>query len=308
MKEIIKITFALTISCMIAASAMGLTYMVTAKAKKHNHHMNVYNAMVGLLGFGEDNPAPSDLKFLSVYRYIVEDGDKKFLGYMVPVEKGSEEAYEMVLMDLEGNFVEKLEVPISAEKVEEDLDRAKALQEVLAPPKTFSYADSSVVATSGGKRLGYVMPGKFPGFRTFIHALVAMDPKFELLGLEVMEHEEDAGLGKNIEEEYFKNQFKGKTYEKLQTLKVVKKPLPVEYKKGRHRRCEDPCQEVRLSHRQTGQCAKERKDSRRVLGLLPGEVTSAVRVVCTTQTLPKEKEIGYQGENKQTALYRRYTE
>ncbi|MBW1770298.1 MAG: FMN-binding protein [Deltaproteobacteria bacterium] len=231
MKEIIKITFALTISCMIAASAMGLTYMVTAKAKKHNHHMNVYNAMVGLLGFGEDNPAPSDLKFLSVYRYIVEDGDKKFLGYMVPVEKGSEEAYEMVLMDLEGNFVEKLEVPISAEKVEEDLDRAKALQEVLAPPKTFSYADSSVVATSGGKRLGYVMPGKFPGFRTFIHALVAMDPKFELLGLEVMEHEEDAGLGKNIEEEYFKNQFKGKTYEKLQTLKVVKKPLPVEYKK-----------------------------------------------------------------------------
>jgi electron transport complex protein RnfG len=231
MKEIIKITFALTISCMIAASAMGLTYTVTAKAKKHNHHMNVYNAMVGLLGFGEDNPVPSDLKFLHVYRYIVEDGDKKFLGYMVPVEKGSEEAYEMVLMDLEGNFVEKLEVPISAEKAEEDRDRATALQQVLAPPKTFAYADASVIATSGGKRLGYVLQGKFPGFRTFIHALVAMDPKFELLGLEVMEHEEDAGLGKNIEEEYFKNQFKGKTYEKLQTLKVVKKPLPLEYKK-----------------------------------------------------------------------------
>ena len=37
MKEIIKITFLLTISCVIAASAMGLTFMVTAKAKKHNH-------------------------------------------------------------------------------------------------------------------------------------------------------------------------------------------------------------------------------------------------------------------------------
>lgn len=231
MKEIIKITFALTISCVIAASAMGLAYTVTAKAKKHNHHMNVQNAMMGLLGFGEDNPAPSDLKFINVYRYIVEDGDKKFLGYMVPVEKGSEEAYEMVLIDLEGNFVEKLEVPISAEKAEEDRDRATALQKVLAPPKIFTYADASVIATAGGKRLGYVLPGKFPGFRTFIHALVAMDPKFELLGLEVMEHEEDAGLGKNIEEEYFKNQFKGKTYEKLKTLEVVKKPLPMEYKK-----------------------------------------------------------------------------
>jgi electron transport complex protein RnfG len=230
MKEIIKITIALTISCVIAASAMGLTYTMTAKAKKHNHHMNVYNAMVSLLGFGEDNPPPSDLKFLSVYRYIVEDGDKKFLGYMVPVEKGGEEGYEMVIIDLKGNFVEKLEVPISEEKAEEAHDRAAALQKVLAPPKSFVYAESSVIATSGGKRLGYVMPGKFPGFRTFIHALVAMDPKFELLGLEIMEHEEDAGLGKNIEEEYFKNQFKGKTYEKLQTLEVIKEPLPLEYK------------------------------------------------------------------------------
>jgi electron transport complex protein RnfG len=230
MKEIIKITFALTISCVIAASAMGLTFTVTAKAKKHNHHMNVYNAMIGLLGFGEDNPAPSDLKFVNLYRYIVEDGDNKFLGYMIPVEKGSEEGYEMVLIDLEGNFVEKLEVPISEEKAEEDHDRAAVLQTVLPAPRSFSYADAAVVATAGGKRLGYVLPGKFPGFRTFIHALVAMDPKFELLGLEVMEHEEDAGLGKNIEEEYFKNQFEGKTYEKLQTLKVIKKPLPVEYK------------------------------------------------------------------------------
>jgi electron transport complex protein RnfG len=231
MKEIIKITFALTLSCVIAASAMGLTYTVTAKAKKHNHHMNVYNAMIALLGFGEDNPAPSDLKFMNVYRYIVEDGDKKFLGYMVPVEKRSEEAYEMVLIDLEGNFAEKFEVPISAEKAEEVRDRAMALQKVLAPPKIFAYADASVIATSGGERLGYVLPGKFPGFRTFIHALVAMNPKFELLGLEIMEHEEDAGLGKEIEQEYFRNQFKGKSYDKLKTLKVVKKPLPAEYKK-----------------------------------------------------------------------------
>ena len=225
----IKITIALTISCVIAASAMGLTYTVTAKAKKHNHHMNVYNAMVGLLGFGADNPAPSDLKFMNMYRYIIEDGDKKFLGYMIPVEKGAEEAFEMVLVDLKGNFVEKYEVPLSPEKAEEPHDRAPALQKVLGP-KIFTYADASTIAVSGGKRLGYVLPGSFPGFRTFIHSLVAMNAEFELLGLEVMHHEEDAGLGDQIEEEYFKNQFVGKTYERLATLKVIKKPLPEEYK------------------------------------------------------------------------------
>jgi Na+-translocating ferredoxin:NAD+ oxidoreductase subunit G len=231
MKEIMKITFALTLSCIIAASAMGLTFTVTAKAKKHNHHMNVQNAMMDLLGFGPDNPAPSDLAFHNVYRYIVEDGDEKFLGYMVPVEKAGQETYEMILVDLDGNFVEKLEVPISPELAQEEHDRGKALEKALPPPKTFTYADASVIATAGGKRLGYVLPGQFPGFRTFIHTLVAMDPTFELLGLEVMEHEEDAGLGAEIEEDYFKNQFKGKTYERLKTLEVVKKPLPEEYRK-----------------------------------------------------------------------------
>lgn len=231
MKEIIKITFALTLSCMIAASAMGLTFTVTAKAKKHNHHMSVQNAMMDLLGFGQDHPAPSDLAFHNVYRYIVEDGDKKFLGYMVPVEKAGKEVYEMVLIDLEGKFVKKFEVPISEAQAEEAHDRASALEKVLPPNQFFAYADASVIATAGGQRLGYVLPGKFPGFRTFIHALVAMDSQFELLGLEIMEHEEDAGLGAEIEQEYFKNQFEGKAFETLKGLEVVKKPMPEEYKK-----------------------------------------------------------------------------
>jgi Na+-translocating ferredoxin:NAD+ oxidoreductase subunit G len=229
MKEIIKITFLLTISCVIAASAMGLTFMMTAKAKKHNHHMNVQNAMVSLLGFNAAHPAPSDLQFLNLYRYIVEDGDKKLLGYMIPVEAGGKETYAMILVDLDGRFVEKLDVPISLEGAEEVADRAKALEKVLAP-RTFIYADAYVVAKAGGKRLGYVLPGKFPGFRTFIHALVAMDDNYTLLGLEIMEHEEDAGLGAEITQEYFKNQFQGKSYERLKTLKVVKEPLPEEYK------------------------------------------------------------------------------
>jgi electron transport complex protein RnfG len=231
MKEIIKITVALTISCLIAAAVMGLTFTVTAKAKKHNHHMNVQKAMMGLLGFGKDKPAPSDLTFHSVFRYIIEDGDKKYLGYMVPVEKGGEEGYELLIVDLESKFVDRLEVSISAEAAKEEHDRAVALQTLLKPPKLFTYADASVIAKVGGARLGYLLPGKFPGFKTFIHVIVALDSKFELLGLEVMEHEEDAGLGGEIEQEYFKNQYKGKSFETLKGLKVVKEPLPDEYKK-----------------------------------------------------------------------------
>ncbi len=258
MKEIIRITFALTISCVVAASAMGLTYTLTAKAKKHNHHMNVQNAMLDLLGYGEDNPPPSDLEFLSVYRYIIREDGRQFMGYMVPVEKAGETTYEMVMMDLEYNFIEKFDVPLSPEEAQEVHDRAKALEKVFGPDQSFDYADSAVIATAGGKRVGYILPGQFPGFRTFIHALVAMDPSFELLGLEIMEHEEDAGLGAEIEEDYFRHQFEGVTYEKLKTLKVVKKPLPEEYKKYLER---EQLKEGALTKEQIEEIQKKYKDA-----------------------------------------------
>jgi electron transport complex protein RnfG len=243
----------------VAATAMGLTYTLTAKAKKHNHHMNVYNAMLDLLGYGPDNPAPEDLEFLSIYRYIIEEGDQMFLGYMVPVEKAGEEAYEMVMVDLDGNFAKKIEVPISVEGAEEVHDRAKALEQVFtAENQSFSYQDAAVVATSGGKRMGYVLPGKFPGYRTFIHTLVAMDPNFELLGLEIMEHEEDAGLGAEMEEPYFKNQFQGITYEKLKTLKVIKEPLPEEYRRYLER---EQLEEGALTKEQVEEIQKKYKDA-----------------------------------------------
>ena len=42
--------------------------------------------------------------------------------------------------------------------------------------------------------------------------MLALDPQFSLLGLEILEHEEDPGLGAEIEQDYFRNQFKGKSF------------------------------------------------------------------------------------------------
>jgi electron transport complex protein RnfG len=59
--------------------------------------------------------------------------------------------------------------------------------------------------------------------------MLALDPSYSILGLEVMEHEEDPGLGAEIEQDYFKNQFKLKPFEKIKSIEVVKAPLPDEY-------------------------------------------------------------------------------
>ncbi|MFH1082339.1 MAG: FMN-binding protein [Pseudomonadota bacterium] len=231
MKEIIRIIVGLTISCLIAALVMGSVFIVTDKAKKHNEHVNVQDTMLGLLGYTKKHPAPSDLKLYAIYRYIIEDGNVRTLGYMLPVLKGEKTGYQLAIIDLAGQFVNRFDLDITDEKASEAPERSSALKAVLKPPKTFVYADSTIVAKLGQKRLAYLLPGEFTGFKTFIDVMLALDPSFKIIGLEIMEQEEDPGLGAEIKQDYFKNQFSGKSFEEVKKLHVIKEPLPEEYKK-----------------------------------------------------------------------------
>ena len=210
MKEIIRITVGLTVSCLIAALVMGSVFIVTDKAKKHNEHLNVQQTILGLLGYTKHHPAPSDLRLYTIYRYIIADDDTKTLGYMLPALKGDGMGYQLVVIDLDGQFVNQFELNINSEKASEPTERSAALKAVLKPPKTFVYADATIVAKLGRKRLAYLLPGEFPGFKTFINVMLALDPSFKIIGLEITEQEEDPGLGAEIKQGYFKNQFKGK--------------------------------------------------------------------------------------------------
>jgi len=231
MREILRITIKLTVSCLIAAFIMGAVFTVTDKAKKHNQFMDVQGTMLGLLGYSSSHPAPSNLQLLSVYRYVIEDRGAQFLGYLTPMKKDGGTGYELLLLDLAGKLKDRFSLVLSPDKAMEPSEREAALKEVLKPPKQFTYADSFIVALLGGKRLAYLIPGEFPGFKTFIKVMLALNPSFTITGLDIMEQEEDPGLGAEIAQDYFKNQFVDKSYKKMKTLKVVKKPLPLEYKK-----------------------------------------------------------------------------
>jgi electron transport complex protein RnfG len=62
--------------------------------------------------------------------------------------------------------------------------------------------------------------------------MLAVDPAFSFVGMEILEHEEDPGLGAEIEQDYFKNQFKGKPFDALKAIDVVKAPIPDDYFKA----------------------------------------------------------------------------
>lgn len=226
MKDILTIIFRLTVACLLAGLVMGAAFIVTDKAKKHNLHVNEQKVMFSLLGYSAKNPAPETVALHEVYRYIISQGDVLDVGYLLPLQDGS---FSFVTVDLSGAFVAQNPVNIPAEKVAEEGERSQAIAASIGAGKTIRYADQTIVVTNGGKRTAYLLPGKFPGFKTFIGTILAVDQDFSILGLEIMEHEEDPGLGGEIVQEYFKNQFKGKPLETIKKLEVMKTPLPEEY-------------------------------------------------------------------------------
>lgn len=231
MKDIFTIIFRLTVSCLLAGLVMGATFVFTNKAKLHNAEVREQKVMLGLLGYSGGKAAPASLKLHPVHRYLVNAGGVSSLGYLVPTGSGGEAGYVFVNLGLDGNFLGKQEVRLEAAKAGEASERQAALAAALGSGKECRYVDQTIIATDNGIRKAYLLPGEFPGFKTFINVILAVDPAFTVTGLEIMEHEEDPGLGGEIVQGYFKNQFRGKTYEALKVLGVVKEPLPEEYRR-----------------------------------------------------------------------------
>ena len=232
MNQIVQITFRLTVSCLLAAVVMGSAFIITNNAKKHNEHVREEKVMYSLLGYTEENPAPESIDLHELYRYIVTEAGTQYIGYLIPAAHGAGAPFTFVALDLDGKLAFQKPVEVSEESVREAKDRDLAITAAIGAGKEIKFAEQTIIVTDNGQRIAYLMGGKFPGFKTFIAVMMALDPKYTLLGFEVLEHEEDPGLGAEIEQDYFKNQFKDKPFEVLKGLGVVKEPLPAEYQKA----------------------------------------------------------------------------
>lgn len=230
MNNMLTIIFRLTLSCLIAGTVMGATFVFTNKAKQANEHARKENVIYSLLGYSGQTPIPESMGLYEVFRYVVTDAGQRSIGYLVPTgADGHAEGFTFVRIDLEGNYLDRTPLSIGHQQVREQKDRDAAIGAALGGGKNIRFADQTIVVTDNGSRVAYLLSGKFPGFKTHIAIMLALDPDYSVLGLEVMEHEEDPGLGAEIEQDYFKNQFKHKPFETIKTIEVAKAPLPTEY-------------------------------------------------------------------------------
>ena len=227
MKEIVKIVLSLTAVCVAAALILGAVFAKTEHIRKENEEKLREETIQSLLGYGIGVKKPGDLKIFDVHRYVItDDKGTTVLGYLLPLK---EKGFALVEIDLSGKPGKVIPVTADAAQLAERSSRDQVINGVLPKGSKATYAETLSIANLGDKRLGYVVPGVTQGFKKFINLMVSLNPDFTVTGMAITESEEDPGLGAEIQQDYFRNQFVGKTMELLKTLKVIKEPLPTDY-------------------------------------------------------------------------------
>ena len=265
MKDIITIVVRLTLSCLIAALIMGTTFVFTEKAKKANELAHEKKVMLSLLGFSESKPVPETISFHDIFRYIVTMNGDRFIGYLLPTTDN--EGNLFIVIDSNGKLILKKKIPLSEEEVNNPKKRNEIIQATIGNDKTVTFGDKITIVTDKGKRKAYLLSGKFPGYKSNISVMLALDPKIDIIGLEIMENEEDPGLGAEITQNYFKKQFMFKPFEAIKKLDVIKEPLPEDYFNAL---------EGKLDEKQAASIMKKHKNSK--IYALTGATISSRRV------------------------------
>jgi electron transport complex protein RnfG len=116
--------------------------------------------------------------------------------------------------------------PVIYKKAEQE--KQDALQKMMPQAdKIYSPPDASWVwaphgkhgeyyeAQKGGQTIGYIVRSFGKGYSGYIDTLVSVDKNFTIVAIDVLHHTETPGLGDEIDFDYFKDQFKGKTLDHL---------------------------------------------------------------------------------------------
>ena len=225
LKDIITIVVKLTVTCLVAGIIMGAAFLLTHEAKEHNEQVRDERVMLSILGYDKKHPAPKTLSLNTIYRYIVTRGETQSIGYVLSSESGT----QFVELDLDGKFLKAYPIAQEIDKLRKEGDRTGAVQALISDGEV-RYADNFIIAVNNGERVAYILDGRYPGFKASIHVKMALGADYSMLGFEVLEHEEDPGLGAEIKQEWFRGQFEGKSFEQLKTTGVVRSPMPDDFR------------------------------------------------------------------------------
>ena len=74
-------------------------------------------------------------------------------------------------------------------------------------------------ATTSGKPVAYIASTAGKGYSSYIKMLVSLSPELKIRDVKILGHEETPGLGDQVEDKSFLDQFKGKSLEQIKLVK-----------------------------------------------------------------------------------------
>ncbi len=210
-REMAQIALGLTVVCLLASIILGGFYLWTEPAKEHNVAAREQLLIRQLLDLSDAAEVGE------VRRYLLWRGTELEVFYLG--------ASRLVQLDAVGSVIATHDVPPEV-AAGGDADAWVASVAKPGAEQELRYVGRFFVGHEGGTRAGYVIEGKTIGFKTWIRFFLAIDPDYSLRGIEIIEHEEDPGLGDQITEPYFKHQYTGRSFDDIATIEVTKDPLP----------------------------------------------------------------------------------
>ena len=201
--EVLRIAVSMTVTCAISALVLGGVFLATERYAEEARVRGERRAVVEMLGLD------SSATVLEVRQYIVPER-REVVYRTVPTDgtEGSELAFS-----LDGALLRR--APVAAEAPEgKDMEPLGRL----------------FVATRDGAPAGFVTEGENQGYKNRIRFFVALDSRFQVAGVRVVEHEEDPGLGAEVATSWFQGQFVGRAASSLPSLDVTRDPMPEDWR------------------------------------------------------------------------------
>lgn len=216
--EMVRIALGLTTVCLIAGIILAVFYYITEPAKAKNIQAREQLLITELLGLSEN------AQVYEIRRYLRWQESKLQVVYLMPTM--------LLTMNDQGKEIGRADVPDEIRTTSSTDAKDTWVKETIQATEIerFKFAGRFFIGRDSDRLAGYVVEGLTPGYKTWIRFFLAIDSEFRLRGMEVIAHEEDPGLGAEITQRYFKNQFAGRDFEAIAGIKVTKDPLPGAWK------------------------------------------------------------------------------
>jgi len=135
----------------------------------------------------------------------------------------------LVIVYLIGGFILAFVYANTSPRVFKNNEEAekKALKQLMPDADTNEKYDWTIhdkhakyfIMKKGGDTIGYIIQSFGKGYSSYINTFIATDKDFIVQKIDILGHGETPGLGDEIETDWFKNQFKGKSIEHLKVIK-----------------------------------------------------------------------------------------